>query len=158
MALEVLKNPSGSVDAGMFNLPPDFDTTRYAAEWVLEQNVEFKKQRQVLPGTGMTADGWEVWKPEGRKNPYTVSGSGNKKFVLMCRPAEIQRQVNAVLGNVSKKLINRELRGETIAADAPADPGMLTDQRLSAVAGHSQASDSEFQLNRVQTVSAATPT
>src|SRR4051812_37101349 len=115
MALEVLQTPQGQSDAGLFNLPPAFDSKTLAAEWVPEDQVQFKRQRQNLPQTGMTADGWEIWRSEESKKPTVVKAGGNKTFVLMCRPREIQAQVNALFGNVSKQLISREIRGETAA-------------------------------------------
>lgn len=135
MSLEAIATPNAGTDAGIFNLPPGFDTKRYAAEWVESGQVDFKKQRQVLPQTGFTADGWELYKVEGAKNPFTVSGGNGKKYVLMVRPRVVQDQVNALFGNVSKDQINRERKGETVAGAAPQDPGILTEARLRSVAG-----------------------
>lgn len=132
MALEVLKTASGSTDAGMFTLPPNFDTKRYAAEWVEESQVPMKSQRQILQGAGLTADGWSIWRAESKSKATEVFGSGKKKFVLMCRPRQIQQQVNAVYGNISKQHINNEVSGATAAGQAP-DPGILTEERLRAV-------------------------
>lgn len=154
MALEPISAPSQQADAGMFNLPPAFDVRKHAAEWVLEDQVPFKQQRQVLQGTGMSADGWAVWKAESRDKPTVVIGSGNKRFVLMCRPREIQNQVNAAFGNVSKKAINREVKGESVAGEARQDPGILTEKQLTGD-GASLAAESIQPLNEVETVSAA---
>lgn len=146
MGIEVLTTPQGihatGGDAGMFNLPPEFDQKQFVAEWVEEGMVEMKKQRQVLPQTQFTADGWQVWMKEGSKKPVIVHTSGNRKFVLMFRPRKIQEQVNAILGNVSKNLLKREIAGETLTTVTPTgdvahvqDPGMLTEARLRSEIG-----------------------
>jgi hypothetical protein len=160
MGLELLKEPEGIngqvVDAGMFTLPPEFDTKLHAAEWVDEGQVEMKKQRQHLPQTGLTADGWEVFKKSGK--PVTVSLSKGRKFFLMFRPRSIQDQVNAAYGNVSKELLRREVRGESLTSVGPdgktrqvQDPGMLTESRLkSEIGGMSETSEGDTQPNKVE--------
>lgn len=133
MALEPIKNIETQADAGMFNLPAGFDTEVYAAEWAEEKSVPFKAQRQVLPQTGMTADGWVPWKLKPSDKPTFVTDGRGRKYFLLCRPKSIQRQVNALFGNVSKKVINREVKGETITTakgDATQDPGMLSEKQL----------------------------
>lgn len=161
MGLEVIKGPHGSatVDAGLFQLPPAFDQTVHAAEWVEEGQVPYKRQRQNLPQTGMSADGWEVWKLEPKDKATIVTNGSGKKFVLMCRSRLIQDQINALYGNVSKKLINREVRGETVAGEAGQDPGILTEARLKRTeGGGSMAEDSTLQLNPVEEPSATQAT
>jgi hypothetical protein len=160
MPIEMLSMPEASVDAGLFNLPPTFDSKKFAAEWVEESSIEMKKLRQPLPQVGATADGWEIWKGEKGK-PHTVKTGGNKTFVLMCRPRVIQDQVNALYGNVSKKFINREIKGETVAGASKQDPGILTEDRLRQnEGGASLADESTMPLNRVpiEEPSAATET
>lgn len=131
MAIEILKQPGDAVDAGIFNLPPNFDIKKFAVEWVEEGQVPFKKQRQSLPGAGASADGWEVYKGVDGKDKQTMTTNGaGKKFVLMVRPKQLQQDVNALLGNVSKKRITREIKGETVAGAQPQDPGMLPESRL----------------------------
>lgn len=161
MAIEMLKGPQATSDAGIFNLPPAFDKTKFAAEWVAEDQVPFKQQRQVLAQVGATADGWEIWKENAKDKPTTTVGSGGKKFVLMCRPKKVQEQVNALFGNVSKKLLTREIKGHTVAGEAAQDPGMLTEQRLQReVPGErSEADESIPKLNpEPEVISAATTT
>lgn len=144
MAIEIVSGPAAQADAGIFNLPPTFDTKVYAAEWVEEGQVAQKQMRQVLPQTGMSADGWEVWKLNPKDKRTETHGSGKKVFVLMCRPRSIQNQVNALYGNVSKKLLNSEVAGQSKVAvsatppgqGAPAggmqaqDPGMISEDRV----------------------------
>lgn len=160
MALEAIAGPQGTPDAGLFNLPPDFDSKKYAAEWVEESQVPFKRQRQSLPQTGFTADGWEPYKTEGAKTAYSVVGGNKKRYVLMVRPRAIQDQVNALFGNVSKKQIRREQKGETVAGATPQDPGMLTEQRLKSATGEGSmmGEDGDTELNRVEEVSAVVST
>jgi hypothetical protein len=151
MALEPISGPSGTPDAGIFNLPPGFDRSRYAAEWVEESQIPFKRQRQTLPQTGMTADGWEPYKEPGAKQPFSVFSGNKKKYVLMVRPRVIQDQVNALFGNVSKQQIRREQTGETVAGSIPQDPGMLTEQRLKSVAGEGSmvGEEADLRLNEI---------
>ncbi len=131
MGIEAIKQPSGSVDAGIFNLPPNFPTKKFAVEWVEEGQVPFKKQRQSLPGANASADGWEVYKGTDGKDKLTTTTNGaGKKFVLMVRPRKLQDDVNALFGNVSKKHILSELKGETVAGAQPQDAGMLPQTRL----------------------------
>jgi hypothetical protein len=150
MAIEMLTVAQGQSDAGLFNLPPAFDTKRYAAEWAEEGSVEMKKQRQVLPQVGATADGWEVWKDGANGKPVKVKISGGRSFTLMCRPRVIQDQVNALFGNVSKKFINREVTGETVAGNAPQDPGILTEERLRENRSEPGMDDSTMPLNKIE--------
>jgi hypothetical protein len=153
MAIEVLKTPvGGGPDAGMFNLPPEFDRTKYAAEWVESGQVEMKRQRQVLQQAGVTADGWEVWRATPESAPTVVHASGKKEFVLMCRDAEIQRQVNAIFGNVSKAILAREIKGETIAGEGLQDPGMLGEDRLKReIGGVMESGGGDVKPNKVST-------
>lgn len=144
MALEAIKNPGGAPDAGLFNVPPNFPIERFAVEWVEEGMRIFKEQRQYIPDSGMSADGWTVYKGVERDEdnnitglsikgkPITVTTAKNKTFVLMVRPKQIQVEVNALCGNVSKKRIRREVSGETVAGNAPIDTGILTEQQLKA--------------------------
>lgn len=133
MSIQILKSPiAGHSDAGLFNLPPTFDTTKFAAEWVEEGQVAFKRQRQVIPQANATADGWEVWRLKQKDAPTVVCASGNKKFTLMCRSRKVQDQVNALCGNVSKKFIQNEVKGKTVAGNIKEDSGMLTNEQLSS--------------------------
>lgn len=149
MALELIKNPQGGVDAGIFNLPHGFDVKKWAAEWVEESQVAFKQQRQSVPDTGMSADGWEIYKHEDSKKPYKVVNGKDKTFVLMVRPRIIQDQVNALCGNVSKQRISREIKGETVAGNAPVDSGMLPESRLKETGEGSSFEGGDTQLNAI---------
>lgn len=154
MGLEPIKQPQGGVDAGLFNLPPGFDSKKYAAEWVEEGQVMFKKQRQSIPETGMSADGWDVYKHTTDESKtgkrYTVVNSKNKTFVLMVRPRQVQDDVNALCGNVSKKRIQREIKGETVAGNAPADSGILPEHRLGGADGGSfEAGGGDTDFNKI---------
>lgn len=160
MAIEVLRSPvgmSGGPDAGMFSLPPAFDTKRYAAEWVESGSVAMKQQRQTILQAGLTADGWEVWKENPNSEPTVVNLSGNKKFVLMCRPKEIQNKVNAIYGNVSKSILAREIKGETVTVPTPQgsvdvgqDPGILPEEKLKKVLGGEFSGGGDVQLNEIE--------
>lgn len=132
MGIQLLSTPQmgAGADAGIFNLPPKFDQKKLAAEWVEESSVPMKEQRQSLPGANATADGWTVWRAEANSEPTKVRVSGGRTFVLMCRDAELQKQVNAIFGNVSKKILAREIKGETVQGERLQDPGILTEDRL----------------------------
>lgn len=171
MAIEIQKSPEGMVDAGIFNLPPNFDQKQFAAEWVEKGQVAMKQQRQPLPQTGMSADGWQIWKNESKDKPTETHASGSKVFVLMCRPRVIQDQVNALYGNVSKKLLNSEVAGKTNAAVAATPPGpgrpaggmQMQDQGMISednAVGRSRAEveESTLQLNPETNVTAAQST
>lgn len=150
MAIEFLSREQAITDSGLFNLPPTFDTKRWAAQWTEERSVEAMKMRQPILGAGASADGWEVWKPEGAKGqPIKVTSVNGRTYVLMCRPRHVQDQVNALYGNLSKKFINKEIKGETVAGDINQDPGMLTEERLKQQGGGSLSEESILPLNKV---------
>lgn len=153
MGLEIINNPGEMPDAGLFNLPPGFPTEKYAASWVDQTNVEFAKQRQSLPQTGYSADGWEIYRESDDGESVTVKTGGEKgkTYVLMVRPAALQRQINALYGNVSKKMISRETKGLTVGGAALQDPGMLTADRLQQVQGGGIAEEEgDVQLNPIE--------
>lgn len=154
MGIQTIKTPHQTPDAGMFNLPPEFDTKLLAAEWVEERNVNYKTQRQTLLGTNKTADGWALWREGPKEKPITVTTGKNVKYFLMCRPREVQDQVNAIFGNVSKININKELEGQTIEGKSVAtvDPGMLGEERIkNAMPGErSEVDQSKMELNEVE--------
>lgn len=151
MAIEMLKGPQQSADAGIFNLPPSFDTKQWAAEWVESSQVAMKEQRQVLQQVGATADGWTIWRNEANSEPTVVSGSGNKKFFLMCRPRAIQDEVNALYGDVTKKLLNKTVQGQLIGTEAGVtsqEQGMVSEDRISGGKMSEQVRESLMPLNR----------
>lgn len=150
MAIEFLKREQAVTDAGIFNLPPAFDQKKWASQWTEEVQVATMQLRQPIVGAGATADGWEIWKPEGSKGAAVkVKASNNKTYVLMCRPRVIQDQVNAIYGNISKKFMNKEISGQTVAGEVQQDPGMLTEERLKSQGGGSLAEESMLPLNSV---------
>lgn len=150
MAIQILKTPpGGGADAGLFNLPPTFDRLKHAAEWVEEGQVAMKEQRQILPQANMTADGWTIWKEKEGGEPTKVRVSGGRTFVLMCRPAAIQAEVNAIFGDVSKRVLKREIQGETVDGASIQDSGILTEERLRRELGGDMSSGGgDVTLNR----------
>lgn len=120
--------------AGHFTLPSEFNQQLFAAHWALVgPAVESAKQLQPILGTNKAAQGWEVWKfPKGSKNaekPHKVSVK-NGEYVLMFRKKSIQNNVNAIYGNVSKRHLIREQRGESIGGAVIRDPGVLNNERI----------------------------
>lgn len=115
--------------AGVFELPSDFDQTKFASSYVKKGNdVKAAEQDEQLLGTSFIADGWAVWKREdGTYHQVTIS-SGT--YILMCRKAEVQKAVNRAFGNLSRERMKSEQRGETIAGSTSSDSGMLNADRL----------------------------
>ena len=148
MGLQQLKGPAGAPDAGIFNLPPGFDSQKHAAEWVEEGKVPFKQQRQSIPGANVSADGWSVYKGEKNKLVTTTNGAG-KRFVLMVRPKQLQNDVNALCGNIGKEYLKREIRGETVAGAPLQDPGMLPESRLKEAQMEPTPNNDDIPLNKL---------
>ena len=129
MPIEILQQPESEVDAGIFNLPKDFDREKYATCWKLAGNaVEKAKERQVLIGTRLTADGWEVYTEKGK--PVKRSTERGGEYILMFRPREIQDAVNAVFGNVGKERMILHKKGESTTGGVPLTPGILTEEQV----------------------------
>lgn len=152
MGLEILESPSLEPNAGIFSLPAEFDRTKFAAQWVQKgHDVARKQQREHLIGTpNVTADGWTVWKQPGKNTPY-IATTSKAEWILMCRPVEIQRNVNAAYGNVGKqRMIKEKLTSATAASEQQAT-GMLSDDRLTQ-AGYREHVDvsQEVVLNKVE--------
>lgn len=150
MGLEFLAQPSTEPDAGLFNLPPSFDRKENAAKWVaVGHAVGQAQQRENLVGAGgVTADGWAVFKVEGKPHKAATSKG---EFVLMFRPRAVQDAVNAVYGNVGKKRMMAEKQLAATSTTEQRATGMLSDEQL-AQAGYrdpSTADDGSIQLNRI---------
>jgi hypothetical protein len=129
MGIQILSQPESEVDAGIFNLPKDFDTKVHAAKWVAEGNaVEKAKERQTLIGTRLHADGWTVYTEKGK--PVKRSTERGGSFILMFRPREIQDAVNAVFGNVGKERMIMHKKGESTSGGVPLNPGILTEEQV----------------------------
>lgn len=161
MGLQFVEMPASEPDAGMFNLPPEFDRKQHAAHWVKKgPDVQRMAQRQPVVGAqGVTSDGWQVWKDsKGRQAAVTTSKSG--EYILMFRPKLVQDQENALYGNVSK---GRMLREKHAAASARQEtradaPGMLTSEQLrEARMSDSEADgDDGIKMNAIGEIARAT--
>jgi hypothetical protein len=132
--IQLLAGPQAQANAGIFNLPPEFDRKKYAANWVEEGGaVEGAKQRESILGTNFTADGWTVYKGKDGKPVKVHTGAGKKSavYVLMFRPKTVQQNVNALYGNVGKHYARAEQTSGAISlAENGQDPGMLPTQVL----------------------------
>lgn len=156
MAIEVTKSPfsllkSGSVRDGMnqggsFKLPANFDQGGLAAGFYLESEVPSMQADQTLHGTKFSAPGWAVWKEpdfllgtktpnpdKGKKKTVTTRDKVPEVYVLMCRPMDVQQQVNEVYGMLSRERMDNEIA--TSAAFTSQDTGMLSDERLKSEIG-----------------------
>ena len=128
-----LQGPTGG-NEGYFTLPIEFDRIAFVANWVkIGPDVEKARQLQPILGTRQASVGWETWKyPKGHRDatkPCKVTLKSGE-YVLMYRPRKVQQNVNAIYGNVSKRHLLREQRGETIGGTPVMDPGVLNHERI----------------------------
>jgi hypothetical protein len=132
--IRVISSAEKGPNAGYFNLPPDFDQKKHAAHWEREGGaVEQRQQVQPILGTNYGADGWQVWKyPAGHELANRICKVTLKSgtYVLMFRPRNVQDNVNAICGNVSKRHLMREQQGMSIAGAPITDPGILNDEQI----------------------------
>lgn len=152
MGIEIISAPQAAMGEtpGPLNLPPEFSRKKYAAKWVKEgPSVAAAAEREWIPGTKATADGWEVWRNSDKKPHKVALVSGN--YVLLCRARVVQDAVNAICGNVGKSRLAQERKGETIMGAAPTDPGMLSDDRIAKVAGREETEEGDVAMNLVPT-------
>lgn len=123
--------PNSEPNAGIFNLPTDFNRRDHAALWAKQgAETEARTQREHLEGTNFSADGWAVWKDKKDKI-CTVATRKGDVYVLMFRKRTIQDNVNAIYGDVSKRRVIAEHAGETVGGQALRDSGMISDEQLS---------------------------
>lgn len=124
----------GQLNPGIFRLPAQFDTKLFAASWVKKgPEVEAARGVQPILGTSKGATGWEIWRypakhPQAGK-PCTVTSKAGE-FILMFRKRNIQDNVNAIYGNVSKRHLMKEQTGEVLDSKPVGDRGVLTHSRL----------------------------
>lgn len=146
---------SGSKNTGMqgskFALPPSFDASKYASKWVEQgPNVIEAQQPTVFVSAGVQAEGWQVFKqlkagqtiPEPPKEGELPLADAKKParpvmepvtrvvgkmvFVLLFRPKRLQEVVNIIHANESREIVQREVGGQTNAANTTGDHGILT--------------------------------
>lgn len=156
---------------GKFALPIEFDSTVLAGGFYAEgQEALAMESPQPMLGTPYTAPGWSVWKyPDtvtGSKppQPHTYAGkphrvAGTKageNFILMCRPLDVQHQVNSVYGELSTDMMVSEIKGETNLAQG-GDPGILINSRLNTEIGKDQEIEENLSEGTRQTVAHSGP-
>lgn len=155
--IQLLSGPSAQSNAGVFNLPPGFDSKRFSANWVKEGGeVESAKQRETILGTQMTADGWEIYKGKDGKAIKAISGK-NGTYVLMFRPIAVTANVNAIYGNVGKHVARAEQQAGVVSlSENGQDSGMMPMATLDAVVPDREfavdPNDNHFAENPVQGV------
>lgn len=151
MAIEIISKPLRDLGEtpGPLTLPVAFDRKKFAAKWVLEgPAVDAAAERQYIPGTHMTADGWDVWRsPEGKPHKVALQSGVH---VLLCRSKKVQDAVNAICGNVGKSRLSQERTGETVAGEQPTDPGILNDARIAQVEGGERLEEGDIRPNPVE--------
>lgn len=137
---------------GRFALPECFDTRKQASAFIPQGNEATAMQAdQPVLGTSLVAPGWSVWKyPDSypdetlRGKPHKVSSIEHDKpaLVLMCRPLDVQKQVNEAYGELSRRAMISEIKGETLSVAAlpggGIDKGMLPDTRLRGALGEEE--------------------
>lgn len=125
--------------SGALSLPVEFDRNKYAAKWV-EKGFQTQQamQEQHISAT-IIADGWIVWKHKSQICQRILSG---KAYILMCRPKELQQQINAICGNLSREKVVREHSGQTSSGQPLEDHGILSTQELQAVERDPESSES----------------
>lgn len=158
MALQIIQRPKGSgiETPGPLNLPVSFDRKKYAAKWVKEgPAVSAAAEREWIPGTDITADGWQVWRDgdtiaDGKPCKVPLQSGVH---VLLCRSRVVQDGVNAVCGNIGKERLKQERAGETTGGVPIEDPGLLSDDRIAKVTGaHEQLEPGDVIMNPVPEV------
>lgn len=144
--LDGITEISGPLDQnrvrGKLSLPSDFPSGKFAVRWAKQgHGVATSREREQITGTRYAVDGWEVWHDKGNKPCIRSLSEG--AYVLMVRPAVVQRNVSKICGNLSRERLKNEARGRTIAGAAVEDSGMLTDSILNQVerAGAEDAND-----------------
>lgn len=151
MGIKMIRGPKGSVGEmpGPLKLPVAFNRKKFAAKWVKEgPAVAAAAEREWIPSTQMTADGWSVWRDPETNKPHKVallSGS----HVLLCRDRVVQDAVNAICGNIGKERLSSERKGETVAGAVPQDSGMLSDDKLNKVLGMEEEDEGDVEPNLV---------
>lgn len=152
MGIQVIQQPLGSATnemPGPLQIPQGFDRKKYAAKWVkVGPEVQAAAEREWIPGTKMTADGWEVWRDPKTKKPQKVALMKGT-YVLLFRDLVTQKAVNAICGNLGKERLLQERSGETVAGVVPNDPGMLNDDTLTKVLGREEEADGAVSMNPV---------
>ena len=148
MGIQILQQPTSEVDAGIFNLPPEFDRKKNAAQWKqMGAEVLKAQERQSILGTHLTADGWEPFKDKAGGPVKRISTNG-KEYMLMFRPREIQDAVNALYGNVGKERMSMSKRGES-SAGVPLAKGVLTEEQLLKVTNERTAEEGGVVMNEI---------
>jgi len=148
-----------SLQPHKFSLPAGFDRTKFAARWEEEGlPVLDAANPEILAYAGLVAEGWKPWtvidveatakqrkakaQPEKPGEPVKELPEvppvrvpftrvvGKKKFVLLYRPIELQRAVNAIYGEESRSRVTMEVKGDKVSALQEHDDGVLGDNKI----------------------------
>lgn len=138
---------------GHLQPPPEFDSIRLVGKWVKKGPAVIQAQQpQHLEG-GYEADGWTVWKHQGRMCERALS---NGVYILMCRPKELQNTIAAINGNASRAKIIREHRGETLEGKKVEDQGMVSPGEVDLVEhGRRQEDEPLYSFNEIKPLAEA---
>lgn len=129
--LERIDSSNPSSYKGQLDLPNEFDSRQFVANWVARRSVEAKKRKETIRSENLRADGWQVWKDKGGKACIRNLGTG--PFVLMFRPKALQQALNKAYGNVSIRRMQGEANGDTVGGSGIDDGGMLSNKVLNQI-------------------------
>lgn len=136
-ALDPKGSHQGRMAGSKFVLPPNFDANKFASKWEEKGPAVIEAaQEQILESANCKADGWQVYKDISNKNAPYERVIGKKTFVLLFRPRLLQKAVNAIYADESRRLVNLEVAGETNAVNVAGDPGILTNADLRRFGKH----------------------
>jgi hypothetical protein len=121
---------------GHLQVPASFDRKKYVAKWVKDgAAVNQAKQPEIISHVRKQAAGWETFMvtvdDEGKpcKPAPCTRILADGKYVLMCRPRELQSAVNKLYGKISTDRTNLEASGETVSPLVE-NSGLLSDKQL----------------------------
>lgn len=169
-----IEGPSGAANrmaGSKFALPPGFDTSKYASAWIEEgPQVQEAMQEVYLESEGVKAQGWQIFKimkpkkvsdeKDEKSKPEMVPCTraiGKAVYVLMYRPKKLQQALNIIYANQSRRLVQQEIRGDTVAANESGDPGIITAAELSKFSKEATDEDGVPYLKTTPLAGARTP-
>lgn len=139
--LESYDAPDSILHEGHLPLPVEFDRTQFAGKWVFEgPNVEKAKSSEVIPSARMRAAGWSVWlDPKTKKE--CKRALNKTACILMFRPKELQKAINKLYANASRRRLIDELDGASTTRAMAGGSGLLDKEQLDRVGDRERDED-----------------
>lgn len=102
---------------------------------IVDQEATEKRNEKIALDHATSTDRSKSEKPKFPTPIQTayVRVIGKKKFVLLMRPKALQGAVNKIYSDISRNLVNQEVKGETSRANESNDPGVITNADLRQV-------------------------